>query len=188
MHKVTAGIPSLTPGKRDLISGLRAGHENNKRLLKDQIGRDSATVAPDGDLDPTNWQQRLGRPVTSDEMERRLKYCNRNLIFEPSLADPSKIGIYIVENRDGMAAKRFLCGMGRGHMPEYSFLVPKWERAPDPDNPGEWIQVKQFSQEVRGWRTVLMRLKKDKIITQYQIENYWPLPYGQSRNWQILTN
>lgn len=186
MNRVTAGIPSLSSEKRQAIDAARAQREQSMRYLLDDIGRNMATVAKDGDLSVTDAEQRTGNSLTSDWMIGMLKICNPNLHFEIAKADPSKIGIYVIEN----AGKRFVCGMSRGLMPEASIMTSRIERTPDPDNPGNWIDIPVGSESRRGWLTVLARLYKSRLITLNQISDHWyrySRLAGKSQHWQQMT-
>lgn len=185
---VTAGIPSLTPERRGSISALRAHREKSRLLLKDEIGRNENTVTSDGGINVCSSVEQMGRPMFATQITSRLRRCNSNLSFETSKADPSKVGIYLIENRDGKVEKRFICGMESGISPEFSIRHHKDTRVPDPDVPGHWQTVRTFDRETRGWRTILARLLRSGIITQPQIDQFFNPAVGRSsRNWQLLT-
>jgi hypothetical protein len=187
--RVTAGLPSLTPGLRGAIFRSRLQREMSRQRLLDHIGRESSTTAPDGAIDTTSPEAQLGIPLSVAEMQKRLLLCNSNFHFEISLHDSTKMGIYILENRDGVTSKRFLCGMMNSVMPERSIRVPKQKSVPSPKygEDGAWQTIGVIDVEIRGWRTVLAMLLRSKLITQAQIEKFWPLSSGQSKNWQKLT-
>ena len=185
--KVTAGMPSLSSDLRATISKARLNREMSRQRLLDHVGREVSTVAPDGAIDTTSPDEQMGTPLSSTEMQRRLLLCNANLRFEVALKDASKIGIYVIENREGTLEKRFVCGMLHGVMPERSIRVPVNKEVPDVDGLGAWVQIKRFDHEIRGWRTVLAMLLRSRLITQPQIDRYWPVSSGVSRNWQQFT-
>ena len=183
----TAGLPALTPGLRSVITKAGIDAERNRQLLKDDIGRESATVARDGDLDVTSKDQQIGLPMSASEIKRRLLLCNPNLHFEISIHDASKTGIYVMRNNEGKLEKQFVCGMMSGLSPERSVRVHKWTKIPNPDNSGEWLQVKTIQSEIRGWRTILGILLRCKFVTQPQIDRLFPTSDGKSQNWQLIT-
>lgn len=176
------------------ITRFREQQHRNRETLLDQIERKTVTVARDGKLLTTDLQHQLGTPMSEPEFIRRLQAMNRNFIFEPALSDPEHLmGIYVVRNElqdDGSMKpmKRHICGMTRGFMPERTVRHAKRERVPDPDpqNKAGWIEVDVFTKETRGWRTVLMRLLRARLITQPQIDRNFPVNLD-SRNWQTLT-
>jgi len=186
-NQVTAGLPSLDPGLRGAITKARIGVERNRQLIKDDIGRESATVAPDGDLNVTDRDQQLGTPLSCAEIKRRLLLANPNFHFEISLHDATKTGIYVIWNVNGKPEKRFICGMMTGISPERSIRTPKETRVPHPDNPGEWVTVQTMESEIRGWRTVLGILLRSQVIRQDQVDLLFPMSDGKSKNWQSIT-
>jgi hypothetical protein len=187
-NRVTAGLPSLTPGLRDTITQARINKMESDRRLTDHIARESATTAPDGSIDTTCTAQQIGIPMSAGELQRRLKLCNSNLVFEVSNHDLTKTGIYIIENRDGKTERRFICGMMTGISPERSIRVPKKREIPHPDGQaGHYTTVNVINEEIRGWRTVLVMLLHSRVITQPQIDRYFPVSNGISKNWQQFT-
>ena len=174
---------------------FRENQHRNRETLLDAIERKTITVAKDGDIVTTNLDQQLGTPLSEEEFCRRLRLMNRNFLFEVAQSDPDHLmGIYVVRNErqsDGSnrTVKRYVCGMTRGFMPERTVRHAKRERMPDPDprNKGGWVEVDVFTKETRGWRTVLVRLLRERLITQPQIDRYFP-PNLNSRHWQRLTN
>ena len=166
------------------ISRFREQQHRNRENLLDSIERKTITVAPDGDICTTDLESQLGLPLSGTEFIRRLQIMNRNLLFEVSQSDNSKTGIYVIRNQQ----KVFICGMERGFMPERTVKHAKREKVPNPDekHKGEFIEVETFTKETRGWRTVLMRLLRARLITAPQIDQYFP-PNLNSRNWKMLT-
>jgi hypothetical protein len=161
--------------------------------LTEEIGNASATTAKDGEIDVTNTLAQLGRPLTTQQFIQRVRRLNGNLIFEKSKSDETKMGVYIMAPmRDNSTQslrrqKQFICGMENGYMPERS--VRHWEpdKIPDPDLRGGWKIVKKFTRETRGWRTVLARLVRQRLVTKTQVDKHFP-PIGYSFNWQQLTS
>ncbi len=189
---VTAGAPAVTSQIRQRrMVQERTRHLSNLELAE-QAERDSVTVAPDGDIDTTNGAAQVGRSMTSDQVKKRLLKCNGNFWFEISAADSSKIGIYVIENRPDTLGimqkdKRFVVGMQNGWMPEFSIRHFKEKQVPAGDNVN-WETKKEFARETRGWRTVLARLLKERLITAPQIEAYFKVSQGRSSQmWQAIT-
>lgn len=185
---ITAGLASVTPEIRQgRLIRERTRHLSDLEV-KEQAIRDSYTVAPDGNFDTTDNESQLGRPMTSDDVKRRLGKLNKNLHYEVSSADTSKLGIYVIENRpDSLGVmqkgKRFVVGMQNGWMPEFSIRHYVNENVPNAS--GEWEVQKKFTKETRGWRTVLARLIKEKLITRAKADAYFAVNAGRSsRNWQ----
>lgn len=186
--RVTAGLPSMTPGLRSAITKARVDREMSRQRLLDHVARETVTTAKDGAFDVTSPGQQLGMPLSTEEMMRRLKLCNPMFHFEVAIRDSAKMGIYVLENRDATLEKRFICGMVNGIMPERSIRVPKEKKVPDANGEGYWQKINSIDYEIRGWRTVLVMLLHSKLITQPQIDRFWPASDGNSQNWQKYTN
>lgn len=149
------------------------------------------TVAKDGDLDVTNFQQRLGRTYMGEDLRRILYRLNPNLIFERSIAIPTRTNIYIMEDvKDPItwawsAKRKQVCAMETYLNPEYSVVMPRSETVPS-DPEGGTKNLLRYGTEIRGWRTVLFRLYKKGLLTEPQIERTFKISEsnGQSKHWQ----
>lgn len=175
------------------VTRYRETQQRYREDIDGAIQRKTSTVAKDGDILTTNFEQQLGHPLSSAEFIRRLQVMNPSLIVEPSLADSTKMGIYIPRRRrqdDGSERleKQFICGMERGFMPERSVRHKKVVDMPNPDPllKNTFVQTEVFYKETRGWRTVLARLLRARLITMPQIQRHFPVSLN-SRNWQVLT-
>jgi hypothetical protein len=161
----------------------RERHRNEVRqALREEI---KGGLPPlDGGISTANALAQLGRPMSSADVIARLKRMNPNLHFEVAIMDRTKMGVYVLTGE----GKRFICGMEHGYMPEFSYQHTSPRRTPDPDNPGNWLTVQVISGETRGWRTVLARLLRERLITLPQIERYFNPAYGRSsERWQRAT-
>jgi hypothetical protein len=178
---ITAGLPALSPELRGAISKIQEQRDRNRQLLKDEIKREASLTSSDASFDVTDKEQQMGRPLSRSELERRLLLCNKNFIFETSIMDSSKAGVYLLTP----TGKQFLCGYMNGVSPEFSIVVPEDKEIPDPDGTGEWQKVRGMKTEVRGWRTVLAMLIKNRAITQVQADRVFETHLGRdSQNWQ----
>lgn len=162
--------------------------------------RETAAEPTDGSTDMTSYADRLGRPIQVGIFIQTLKRLNPALIFQLSLGDPSKYGIYIKDYKTDLTTNRpvlsddlrFITGMesgitlgGRineGIMPEFSIIENVDQIVPDGDSVKK---VKRFAREIRGWRTVLAALHLDGLLTEPQIEANFKISEGKdSSNWQ----
>jgi hypothetical protein len=145
----------------------------------------AASDVRDGETDTSVLEAQIGRPLTSLQLEQRLKKCNSSLYFERAIADPTKTGIYQI--REGQ--KFFLLGMEAGYMPEFSVRHVETEKVPDTEIDGATVERRKFVSETRGWRTVLARLLRNGLVTVGQIEQYFQVSSGRSsQTWQLYTN
>lgn len=141
--------------------------------VKDQIHTDRMT----------NVQERLGHAMFPAELERRLAKLNPNLAFEVIPHNVTHRRISIIDGR----GKTPLTVFPNSLIPERSIMSYKEVEAPDPEithldrkdmprhegelRPG-WRKVQIPWREMkRGWRTVLLRLMEEKVLTLTQVEN-----------------
>src|SRR5271169_2481035 len=104
---------------------------SRQKELMDEILSNSISVGDDAGRDTSNLLAQMGKPMASQEVERRLKRINSNLLFERSPNDPTKTGIYIIKR--GETKKTFLCGMESGYMPEFSVLHKAKKQVANPE-------------------------------------------------------
>lgn len=192
LDRVTAGLPGLNPGKRRRTAVVERTREITRQALIQELESHAVTVADDGGIPTTSMETQLGHPLSSAQIKARLLVCNPNLLFQVSNGDPTKIGIYIPSQERDPATRgwqygqHFLCGMERGYSPEFSVRHVERKRIPDPNNIGNWKEVETFKQETRGWRTVLARLIRARVISPTAAEKHFDLS-RPSANWKALT-
>src|SRR4051812_10248598 len=92
--KVTAGLPSLTPGKRGRADTFWQQRQKLHGLIADVEGRKRAAAAPDGGRPTHVREAQKGIELKGSELINRIRKMNPNLWFEVATADPSKMGIY----------------------------------------------------------------------------------------------
>lgn len=177
-------------------------HESRRKALMQEIRSNTITVESDAGRDVTNLLAQLGRSMTCKEVMDRLKLCNPNLVFEISKADRSKMGVYVMRDvhlpTGGFERKKvFLFGMESGYMPEFSVMHKAKATLPNPELLGsqektrevQWLSVDTFAAETRGWRTVLVRLLHQKLITRHEIEKHFGwTPSHDSAKWHSQTS
>ena len=176
-------------------------HESRQKALDAEIRSNTITVESDAGRDVTNLLAQMGRPLTCQQVMDRLKLCNSNLVFEVSNADRTKMGVYVMRDvhlpTGGFEKKKvFLFGMENGFMPEFSVLHKAEAHLPNPALIGskektrevDWLKVNTFASETRGWRTVLVRLLHQKLVTRYEIQKFfgWS-PSKDSAKWHFQT-
>jgi hypothetical protein len=165
LDRVTAGIPSLSGARRTRIATREKTRELHRQRLVEELERSKETVVKDGDIATTSVETQLGKPLSSLEIEKRLKACNPNLHFESAAGDRSKKGVYLVR-RDG---KQFICGMEAGYSPEFSVRHAEKVKVPDPDLEGGFKETERFTKETRGWRTVLARVLRSRAVNPLRL-------------------
>lgn len=170
--RVTAGIPGLLPEVRGQWDYFWKQKDKQDAAFEESESRRKAAISKDGDRDRTNREEQEGIPLHSSMIIWRLKQLNSNLWFEPSFSDEDKMGIYILDS-EAEEGKIFIVGMEREWSPEYTTILK--------DDRG------QCTGTARGWRTVIMRLIRNRFISEPKAFILFGPPSKDSRNWQLLT-
>lgn len=201
------GVDGETLERWRINSQRESAVERRQRILAHDIQSNTVSVQDDNGRDTSNLLAQLGKPMNAWEVMRKLKKCNARLHFEYSKSDPRKIGIYVrqTERNDAgteIETARHICGMEAGIMPEFSVLHKKRKQVANPDifapftdNPKDprnridrdavkWKEIDTFADETRGWRTVLVRLLHQRLITEADVTKHFGwTPSKDSRKW-----
>jgi hypothetical protein len=130
------------------------------------------------------------------ELIRRLKLCNPRLIFEQSIAVPRLGGIYVEVEEKNARKKVHVCGFEWGMMPELTVVHkteipvanPELLSNENPTRDLPWKMVETYADETRGWRQVLIRLLKAKLIFRRDVEQQFGwTPSVESDRWAMYT-
>jgi hypothetical protein len=192
--KASSAAPGLGAEERQgkEIQGYHTQFERDAQ--RSEWLRDNIYTAPDGSRPRDVREAGTGLPLTGMEVKRRLLLLNPALIFEDS-THPSRICI-----KRGISdpvlgdTLHYVCAMERGLMPEFSILNFVEEEYYDastratPEGTGlvkRRIKIDERNPETRGWRTVILRLIKERLISQAGAERVFGLPTKESRNWQL---
>ena len=147
----------------------------------------------DEELDPTLAAKRIGRPMHHEVLEKKLSALNPNLTFVWNGFNSTKKCIFFGPTHIPYEA---------GVMPERSIMSRKTEEVPIGDvyenrggfrlergeikdpNKNPWFRSIQvpWREEVRGWRTVLLRLVGAGAITPTQAETAFSV--ADNPEWQ----
>lgn len=165
--RVTAGIPALSSEKRRDITEASLMRVYQESLQAEYRLNEASALAKDGSIENTmDWEQVVGIPLTGARLIGRLRKLNSNLYFEQSKGDPTKTGVYILnEGRH----KEFMVGMETEWNPEFSLRVV--------DDEGKPKGI------VSGWRRVLSRLIRAKLISEPAAFKLFGPPSRDSENW-----
>jgi hypothetical protein len=191
--KASSASPALDALERAIreSSGYRIQFQRDAQ--REQQQRDRQYVETDGNRPRNVKEAGAGRPLTGTEVQKRLLMLNPALIFEDSTY-PGRICIkrWISDPVLGETL-HYVCAMERGLMPEFSilnFLEEDYFDAPTratPEGTGlkkTRLKIDERNPETRGWRTVLLRLIKERLISREGAERLFGLPTLESRNWQ----
>lgn len=182
-------------GKRERSAAAR------QQALEQEIRSSVVSVNLEDGWDCSSFAQRVGSPLATSEVVRRLKLCNPNLIFERSIQFPELTGLYYeVSERTpaGTWTKRkihlFLMASTE-IMPEKEIVHVRTKRVPSADviaatggqpvdrDAVKWDEIPEPYDYTRGWSTVLIRLLRAKFITKYHVDKYFPERSENSKNW-----
>lgn len=160
-----------------------ADRDKHKRALDSALAKQQAAVSGmDGTYLTTDVAAQLGRPLTRRKLTERLAKLNSNLVFEQSRANPDIGAVYF---RDGISnlddldhncrGRRHIVGMEwTGMSPEFTTRKVELDKFGKP----------QMKGQVRGWRTILCRLIKERLITITDAERVFSIARGrESQRW-----
>ena len=173
---------------------IRLQREQQKQRLKDERHRNDGLLIPDGATDVTDPLAQKGRALSRHQIMERLTRINPALCYETSLRYPAQGGIYVVENRldpvtGRIGCKRFICGIPNGTVNEFSLRLTLPSVIPDPDIALHWQAIQRVDQQTPGWRSILLRLMREGLITPSQTEQEFQITQGRSsQKWQQAVN
>ena len=174
--------------------------ERRQRDLIHNLQSNTVTVEPDGGRDVSDLLAQMGRPLTSQQVIDKLKLCNSRLVFRRSTAFPDRYYDIRIATKEasptgGLVDKETqVCGMEAGIMPEFSVMHKKKIKVANPEffksRKAEvpWLEVDTFADETRGWRTVLVRLLHNHLITEADVQKHFGwAPSRESLKWHLQT-
>lgn len=152
--------------KKEALDKLR--EENNAMLNRYRL--------PDQD-ELSRVHERLGRPMPYQELIRRVLKLNPTLWVEDSINMPGHCGFYRQKQPKfaGDSDKEFLVAFPKQVLPEFSSVTLNHERL--------------VTGEIRGWRTVLLRLLQQGALTLSQVQSlveYTEQPVARRWNQEIV--
>lgn len=197
-----------TPAQTRAISGSRSERiaEARAAALAKEIASNTISVNIDDEHNCSSLDERIGKPLMTSEVIRRLKLCNSRLVCERSINFPEMTGIYIDKDEQTEAGawvtrKVFLFTLSSGDiMPEFEVAHVTFKQVPNPEvvnatsgqevprDACHWIMVPTVYDLTRGWRTVLIRLLRAGLINRHDVETHFGwAPSVDSQNWALLT-
>lgn len=118
-----------------------------------------------------NVEQRLGRPMSHQELIRKVTTTNPKVWAEESLADRNVMGFYTERNGEKVC---LAAAFEKGWLPEFSIIFTDAADLP--------------IKEKRGWRTVLIRLLSSGVLTWAQVLDIFGDAHGvNSKRWRYYT-
>lgn len=166
-NSVSAGNPSLSPQKRHALTKRQLDRIYQNSLIAEAVKNDDLANSPmDGNRNMTSWDAQAGIILKGHQIERRLRKLNPALICQRSNADPTKTGVYY-RKEDGTL--QYVVGMESEINPEFTVTVN--------NDKGE------FEKMIPGWRRVLMRLIRDRLVTEPAANAIFGPPNRDSERW-----
>ena len=162
---------------------LDSEREKHHNAAEGALAKQRAAVeGMDGDFLTTDASAQLGRPLERKTIIKRLSKMNPNLIFEQSRNFPHIGAVYLIDPTANLTDIDEKC-RGRRHIVgmEWTGLSPEFTTRK--------IEYNQFGKpqmkgQVRGWRTILARLIKERLITVSDAERVFSISRGrESRRW-----
>lgn len=174
--------------------------------LAREIAAATVSVNIEDGYDCASLAQRIGRPLATAEVARRLKLINPRFVAERSVNFPDMTGLYMetfkhTEAGTWVTQKQFLFTMASGDvMPEMEVAHVRMKRVPNPEfieatggakvdrDLIHWIEVPEVYDLTRGWRTVLIRLLRAGFVNRGDVELHFQwTPSQDSPNWAAQT-
>jgi hypothetical protein len=157
--------------------------EKQRKAADSALAKQREAVAGhDGDFLTTDASAQLGRPLTRKVLIERLSKMNPNLIFEQSRNFPHIGAVYVADPTANLTDMDERC-RGRRHIVgmEWTGLSPEFTTRKIEDDKFGRPQMKG---QIRGWRTILARLIKERLITIPDAERVFSIARGrESQRW-----
>jgi hypothetical protein len=162
---------------------LEADREKHRKAAAEaQSKQHEAVAGTDAGFLTTDAAAQLGRPLTRSVLIERLSKMNPNLVFEQSKNYPHIGAIYVLDPTANLDDPDERC-RGRRHIVgmEWTGISPEFTtRKVELD---EWGNP-QMKGQIRGWRTVLVRLIHEKLIGAAAAERVFSISRGRaSQRW-----
>lgn len=172
--KLPTGRTNLNPA---LSPEARRAHYTVERtralntIAQEEADRHAREQMWDGDTPTSLLEAQIGRPMHHSDIHKRLQRLNPDLYFEEARTG-KHFGVYLIAGKySAQQQRRHLFGMEKGYSPEFSVRRT--------DEKGELIG------ETRGWRTILARLIRMRLIPVDATERAFAVHYGRSsKKWQ----
>lgn len=194
MSKTSQWVRDSENVKRDnYLKSVQKQKQDKIDWLKEQ-NADSVFVEEEY-ISPANSERQLGKVMNTLDFEKKIKSLVPNLHFETNPHNQVMKALYILRN----GAKHYLGAYHAGFMPEHSIVKIKEELQWDPEAtktplnradlpksewvPGKglvweegvvrpgWKKVKKPAGELkRGWRTILIKLVNENLLSPLTVD------------------
>lgn len=182
MGKIVRNI--LDPAVVKTIDGILRNRHVNRERASEEVRKNDALLTPDGRFDVTSREAQRGRMLSRAEFVRRISKMNPNLWYEQSVRFPSQGGLYVADLTVPYG-KRMVASFPHDHIGEFSLRITVPEVVPAIGNEAQWMAIRRVDQQEPGWRSVLLKLIMDGLITPAGAEKEFKISQGRSSGkWQ----
>lgn len=174
----------LSPEHVKSVDGiLLKRHTQRVQASQEVLGND-ALLAPDGSRDVTSREAQKGRVLSRGTLVHKILKLNPNLWYEQSLRFPAQGGLYIVDIQ-APYGKRMVCSFSHDCVSEFSVRITVPDVVPALGSHAQWMAIRRVDQQEPGWRSVLLKLIKEGLITPAAAEAEFKISQGRSsQKWQ----
>ncbi|HWF05576.1 MAG TPA: hypothetical protein VHA06_17960 [Candidatus Angelobacter sp.] len=141
-------------------NGENLRNEESLARLQEKTKKDLQRYRWPDQAEMTDFARRVGQRMSHSDLIRRVKSLNPAIFVEQSINYPDCLSLYHVDAISGK--KTYLSYMDKGDMPEFSALMVDEKDIPE--------------QEIRGWRTILVRLLSLHALQWRDVENEFDDP------------
>lgn len=179
----------LSPSVVQAVDGLLQSRHDNDMRVRDDAARNDALLTPDGTTDVTHREAQRGRGLLRSAFVAKIHKLNPNLWYEQSLSYPKQGGLYIKDAAKAPFDKRMVAAFPHDFIGEFSVRITVPEVIPSAGFAPYWKTIQQVDQQEPGWRSVLLKLIMDGLITPSGAEREFNISQGRSsKHWQTATN
>lgn len=182
MGKVIRKI--LSPEIVKTVDGILEKRHGQQVLATQEVLKNDALLAPDGSHDVTSREAQKGRMLTRSVLVHRIKKLNPNVWYEQSIRFPAQGGLYVDDLR-APYGKRMVCSFPHDVVNEFALRITVPEVIPSIGSQAQWMAIRKVDQQEPGWRSVLLKLIKEGLITPSGAEKEFKISQGRSsQKWQ----
>ncbi len=169
--------------------------ERTRQLTRDAFAQKLAgneiAIRPDNGVSVTNQEAQLGKVLSTGDFVERVRRCNDTLVYQQSKNFPDRGGFYQWIPDPTEPSKQILKMVGavtHGWIPEFTVRLVKKEQVPDVVSAGNLVTTVTPTGLVKGWRTCLAALYRQRLVTRSAIEQHFPHLNRDSMYWSHVMN
>ena len=177
----------LSPHVVKAVDGILQNHHESKERVREDIRRNESLLAPDGSIDVTNPEAQKGRVLSRAQLVERIRRLNPDLWYEQSINYPKQGGLYI-QDLSSPFGKRLVVGFPHDQVSEFSLRMTVPDIIPNAAAAAYWETIRRVDNQIPGWRSVLLKLIMEGLISPSGAEREFKITQGRSsQHWQRAT-